>query len=75
MRARRVMSGPMTRIPLWLTVIIAIVLAALGGRAISAQDKYTVQVPGGLALADCRGYEDWTEVAASHPQGNDPKRT
>ena len=34
-----------------------------------------VQVPGGLALADCRGYEDWTEVAASHPQGNDPKRT
>jgi hypothetical protein len=74
-RARRVMSGPMTRIPLWLMVIIAVVLAALGGRAISAQDKYTVQVPGGLPLADCRGYEDWTEVAASHPQGNDPKRT
>ena len=74
MRARRVMSGPMTRIPLWLMVIIAVVLAALGGRAISAQDKYTVR-PGGLALADCRGYEDWTEVAASHPQGNDRKRT
>ena len=29
----------MTRIPLWLMVIIAIVLAVLGGRAISAQDK------------------------------------
>jgi hypothetical protein len=55
-------------------VIFAVVLAALGGRAI-AQDRYPVQVPGGLALADCRGYEDWTEVAASHPQGNDPKRT
>ena len=48
----------MTRIPLWLMVIIAVVLAVLGGRAISAQDKYTVQVPGGLALSDCRGYED-----------------
>ena len=35
----------MTRIPSWLTVIIAVVLAVLGGRAISAQDKYTVQVP------------------------------
>ena len=31
----------MTRIPLWLMVIIAIVLAVLGGRAISAQDKYS----------------------------------
>jgi hypothetical protein len=31
----------------WLVVIIAAVLAVLGGTAISAQDKYTVQVPGG----------------------------
>ena len=31
----------MTRIPLWLMVIIAIVLAVLGGRAISAQDEYS----------------------------------
>ena len=31
----------MTRIPLWLMVIIATVLAVLGGRAISAQDKYS----------------------------------
>jgi hypothetical protein len=31
----------MTRIPLRLMVIIAIVLAVLGGRAISAQDKYS----------------------------------
>ena len=34
----------MARIPLCLTVIVAVVLAVLGGRAISAQDKYTVQV-------------------------------
>ena len=32
-------------------LIIAAVVAVLGGRAISAQDKYTVQVPGGLAFA------------------------
>ena len=38
----------MTRIPSWLTVIIAVALAVWGGRAISAQDKYTVQVPNGL---------------------------
>jgi hypothetical protein len=35
----------------------AVVLAFFGGRAISAQDKYTVQVPGGLAFSEFRGYE------------------
>ena len=41
----------MTRIASWLMAITAIVFAAvLAGRAISAQDKYTVQVPGGLAF-------------------------
>ena len=38
---------------------IAVVLAVLGGSAISAQDKYTLQVPNGLAFAEFRGYEDW----------------
>jgi hypothetical protein len=51
----------MTRIPFWLTLFIAVVLAVLGGRAITAQDtgpdKYTVQVPGGLAFSEFRGYE------------------
>jgi hypothetical protein len=46
-------------------VMIAVVLAVLGGRAISAQDKYTVQVPNGLAFSDIRGYEDWQAVAVS----------
>jgi hypothetical protein len=40
-------------------------LAALGGMALAAQDKYTVQVPGGLSLAEFRGYEDWRPVAVS----------
>ena len=39
-------------------------LAALGGRAISAQDKYTVQVPDGLAFSEFRGYEVWQTIAA-----------
>jgi hypothetical protein len=45
--------------------IAATALAALGSRAISAQDKYTVQVPNGLAFAEFRGYEDWQTVAVS----------
>jgi hypothetical protein len=35
----------------WLLLIIPGVLVVLGGAAISAQDKYTLQVPGGLASA------------------------
>jgi hypothetical protein len=60
----------MTRIASWLMVIIAVVLAALGGRAISAQDKYTVQVPNGLAFSEFRGYEDWPVIAISENGGN-----
>jgi Cytochrome P460 len=60
----------MTRIPFWLTLFIAVVLAVLGGRAITAQDtgpdKYTVQVPGGLAFSEFRGYERWPVVSISH---------
>src|ERR1700738_833856 len=55
----------MTKIASWLMVIIAVVLAIFGGKAISAQDKYTVQVPNGLAFAEFRGYEDWQTVAVS----------
>ena len=58
----------MTRTPSWQLLIIPGVLAVLSGAAISAQDKYTVQVPGGLSLSECRGYEDWPDVAVSHPE-------
>jgi len=44
---------------------IRILLAVLGSLAISAQDKYTLQVPNGLAFADFRGYENWQVVAVS----------
>jgi hypothetical protein len=44
---------------------VAVVLAVFGGKAISAQDKYAVQVPNGLAFSEFRGYEDWPTVAVS----------
>jgi hypothetical protein len=58
----------MTRIPSWLMVVVAIVLAVLGGRTISAQDKYTVKTPNGLAFSEFKGYEDWQVVAVSQTE-------
>ena len=46
-------------------VIVATSLAVLGGRAISAQDRYALEVPGGIAFSEFRGYEDWQTVAVS----------
>jgi hypothetical protein len=54
------------KIPSWLIVVPAAMLVVIGGRAISAQDRYTVQVPGGLAFSEFRGYEDWQTIAVSH---------
>jgi hypothetical protein len=45
--------------------IAAIWFAVLGGLAISAQDKYTVKVPGGLAFSEFRGYESWQAISTS----------
>lgn len=55
-------------IPLMMIVVLAVVLAVLGGRASSAQDKqdkYTLQIQGGLAFSEIRGYEDWQVVSPS----------
>jgi hypothetical protein len=49
-----------------LTAGIAMVwLSVLAGLAISAQDKYTVKVPGGLAFSEFRGYEKWQSISIS----------
>src|SRR5262245_58590960 len=55
----------MTRIPFSMILIGAAVLVLLGGKAISAQDKYPLKVPGGLAFSEFRGYEGWKVVATS----------
>src|SRR5580765_6302415 len=49
-----------------ISVTSAVLLGALAtGAAISAQDKYTVEVPDGLAFSEFKGYEDWQSVAVS----------
>jgi hypothetical protein len=58
----------MRRIPLWLMVIVAVVPTVLVGNAISAQDKYTVQVPGGLAFSEFKGYENWQVISRGDPR-------
>src|SRR5216117_1883283 len=59
-------------IPAVVIVVVSLavsVLAVLGGRAISAQDtaqaKYAVRVPNGLAFSEFRGYEGWQTVSIS----------
>ena len=47
------------------SVVVAVMLAASGGKAISAQDKYTVQVPNGLSFSEFRGFEDWATISVS----------
>src|SRR3984885_12242496 len=47
-------------------VAIVVLPSVLAGVALAAQDRYSLQVPGGLAFADFRGYEDWQVVAVSH---------
>ena len=44
---------------------VAVALALLGGSAMSAQNKYAVRVPDGLAFSEFKGFEDWTTVAVS----------
>lgn len=46
--------------------ISAAVFAVLGGaKDLSAQDKYSLKVPGGLAFSEFRGYEGWQVVSIS----------
>jgi len=53
-----------------INVSVSISLAVLAtGAAISAQDKYTVKVPGGLAFSEFRGYEGWPVIAISENEG------
>ena len=59
MKAKRMLTIPM----------ITGVLALVGGWAISAQDKYTVKVPNGLAFSEFRGYEAW-QVVSIRQDGN-----
>ena len=45
--------------------IVTICLAIVAGVAKSAEDKYAVKVPGGLAFSEFRGYEGWQTISIS----------
>jgi hypothetical protein len=62
----------MKRNRLWLIAIVTLLVTVRAGGILSAQDKYAVKVPGGLAFAEFKGYEDW-QVVSKPPQGNDAK--
>jgi hypothetical protein len=48
-----------------IAVAIVVLPSVLAGIALAAQDRYSVQVPGGLAFSEFRGYEDWQTIAVS----------
>jgi hypothetical protein len=52
----------------FIAIVTGAVLAVAGGFALAAQDKYAVKVPGGLALAECRGYDTWQTVGVAQSE-------
>lgn len=58
----------MTRMRSLTLLALAAALAASGGVALATQNKSTVRVPGGLALSECAGFEDWAAVSVSQPE-------
>jgi len=59
----------MTRTAFGLMVTAIVGLAVFAGRTFSAQDKYTVSVPNGLAFSEFKGYESWAVVSISQDHG------
>jgi hypothetical protein len=48
----------------------AAVLAVLAaGAALSAQDRFSLKVPNGLAFSEFKGYDGWQTIAVSHNGG------
>lgn len=48
-----------------IAVGLALAIAVPGGRAMSAQDKYTLHLPNGVSFSDFKGYENWQFVSVS----------
>ena len=55
----------MKRRSLLTIAVIAAGTAVLSGAALSAQDRYTLQVPNGLAFSEFKGYETWQVASVS----------
>jgi hypothetical protein len=48
-----------------VTAMVAVSLAVLASTAVSAQDKYSLKSPSGIAFSDFKGYEDWAVVSSA----------
>jgi hypothetical protein len=49
--------------------IVTALVGVMGSNTMSAQGKYTLKVPGGLAFSEFRGYEGWHLVSTSEDGG------
>jgi Cytochrome P460 len=49
-------------------IVVGAAALLVFGAAIAAQDKYTLQVPGGLAFSEFKGYESWQVISVSHSE-------
>ena len=49
--------------------LVTILLGVVEVGSMSAQDKYSVKVPGGLAFSEFRGYEKWQVISISQDGG------
>ena len=47
---------------------LAALLPVSGGLVLAAQDRFSLEVPNGLAFSDFRGYETWQDVAVSQTE-------
>jgi hypothetical protein len=61
-------SGRRAMLARSIAVVLAVSAVAVAF-SMSAQDKYTLKVPGGLAYSEFKGYEDWPVVAISENGG------
>ncbi len=55
----------MNRKSMLIVAAMMLVLAVVSGVATSAQDKYTLKLPDGIAFSDFKGYEDWQLISTS----------
>ena len=57
----------MTHKKVLFSITSAVILGILAtGVAISAQDRYSLKVPGGLTFSEFKGYETWQTISISH---------
>ena len=49
----------------FLTIVVPICLVVVTGHAVSADNKGSVEVPGGLKFSEFAGYEKWEVISLS----------